>query len=297
MKVSNIALTGAVLGMAQASPIATREAITDADILNYALTLEHLEATFYEEGLKNYTHEDFMKAGFKDPFYANLQEVASDEKKHVDFLTQALTAAGAAPVKRCTYSFPSTDVKTFLALASVLEGVGVSAYLGAAASIANKDYLTAAGSILTVEARHNAYLRATIGEVPFPQPFDDPLDLDEVYTVASPFITSCPSSNGKLPVKAFPSLTLKSTHTVTSGSKVSLVAGSGFDDSNPSNLHAAFITVTGPIWTPLHYTGDKSFTATIPNGISGQSYVVITKGKTQVTDDNIVAGPAIIEVI
>jgi truncated hemoglobin YjbI len=62
-----------------------------ADILNYALTLEHLEATFYEEGLKNYTHEDFVTAGFQDPFYANLQEVASDEKKHVAFLTQALT--------------------------------------------------------------------------------------------------------------------------------------------------------------------------------------------------------------
>lgn len=74
------------------------------------------------------------------------------------------------------------------------------------------------------------------------------------------------------------------------------MAGSGFDDSNPSNLHAAFITVTGPIWTPLHFTGDKTFTATIPDGIAGQSYVVITKGKTKVTDDNIVAGPAIIEV-
>ncbi|KAJ5938037.1 hypothetical protein N7454_004379 [Penicillium verhagenii] len=298
MKVINIALTSAVLAMAQAGPIATRETtITDADILNYALTLEHLEATFYEEGLKNYTREDFLEAGFQDPFYANLQEVASDEKKHVAFLTQALTAAGASPVERCTYSFPSTNVKTFLALASVLEGVGVSAYLGAAASIANKDYLTAAGSILTVEARHSAYLRATIGEVPFPQPFDDPLDLDEVYTVASPFITSCPSSNGKLPVKAFPSLSLKSTSTIRSGSKVSVVAGSGFDDSNLSNLHAAFITVTGPVWTPLHYRGDKSFTVTIPDGVAGQSYVVITKGKTQVTDDNIVAGPAIIEVI
>lgn len=98
-------------------------------------------------------------------------------------------------------------------------------------------------------------------------------------------------------MKAFPSLTLESTSTVFSGSKVSLVAGSGFDDSNPSNLHAAFITVTGPIWAPLHYRGDKTFTTTIPDGIAGQSYVVITKGKTQVTDDNIVAGPAIIEVI
>lgn len=59
-------------------------------MLNYALTLEHLEATFYEEGLKNYTQEDFVKAGMKDPFYANLKEVASDEKQHVDFLTSAL---------------------------------------------------------------------------------------------------------------------------------------------------------------------------------------------------------------
>lgn len=97
-------------------------------------------------------------------------------------------------------------------------------------------------------------------------------------------------------MKAFPSLTLKPTSTLSSGSKVSLVAGSGFDDSNPSNLHAAFITVTGPIWTPLQFRADKNFTVPIPDGISGQSYVVITKGKSQVTDDNIVAGPAIIEV-
>ena len=62
-----------------------------ADILNYALTLEHLEATFYQEGLQNYTQQDFISAGYMDPFYANLQVIASDEQTHEQFLTQALS--------------------------------------------------------------------------------------------------------------------------------------------------------------------------------------------------------------
>lgn len=107
------------------------------------MTLEHLEAAFYEEGLKNYTQADFVNAGLKDPFYANLQEVGKDEQSHEAFLTSALKgmfygldgddltlsafthqylAAGASPVARCNYSFPATDAKSFASLASVLEG-------------------------------------------------------------------------------------------------------------------------------------------------------------------------------
>lgn len=95
-----------------------------ADILQYALTLEHLEASFYEQGLKNYTQSDFMAAGFKDSaFFTNIKMVAEDEKAHEDFLTKALSAAGVKPVERCTYSFPATDVKSFLAVGSMLEGM------------------------------------------------------------------------------------------------------------------------------------------------------------------------------
>lgn len=72
----------------------------------------------------------------------------------------------------------------------------------------DKTYLTAAGSILTVEARHSAYLRAKIDQSPFPQAFDAPLTLNEVYSLASGFIVSCPESNPALPVKAFPMLTM-----------------------------------------------------------------------------------------
>ncbi|KAL4756311.1 ferritin-like domain-containing protein [Aspergillus foveolatus] len=120
MKLSPLGLSSVMLGPAVVTPVAKR-AVTDADTFNYALTLEHLEATFYEQGLKNYSHEGFAQAGFPNPFYANLQQVASDEKMHEEFLQQALSAASANPVERCTYVFPSTDVKSFLTVASVLE--------------------------------------------------------------------------------------------------------------------------------------------------------------------------------
>jgi hypothetical protein len=149
---------------------------------------------------------------------------------------------------------------------------------------------------MTVEARHSAYLRASLGLVPF-KPFDVPLGFNEVYTVASPFIVSCPSSNPELPVKSFPSLKVMSSHPVVmTGNMVTLVAGEEFQMMNASNVHAAFITVTGPVWAPLKPMGNGTFTVTIPKGIMGQSYVVLTRGNEQATDDNILAGPAIIQV-
>ena len=296
-------------------------AVTDADILNYALTLEHLEDKFYREGLANFTADQFASAGFPAPFYDNLKEISSDEMTHVAFLTAALKAAGYPAVQECTYAFGVTDPKTFVMTSSILEGVGISAYLGAAAEIMSATYLTAAGSILTVESRHSAYIRNSLGESPFPTPFDTPLTLDEVYTLAAPFIVECPSDNPALPVKvtlfmkiaamhrltgsqSFPTLTSAPTNgNITVGKTITLLTPDSVvkPADGSSQIYAAFITVTGPVFAPATAV-DGGFTVTVPMApkggapISGQSYAVLTGCNTTVTDETVAAGPAVFEV-
>lgn len=289
-------------GLAAAAPAPLmKRADIDGTILNYALTLEHLESAFYQMGVSSFTREDFANAGFNGRiFYQNFMEVAADEQTHVSFLTTALKAAGVTPVEACTYDFGDISTpEAFMQTASILEGVGVSAYLGAAALITNPDYLTAAGSILTIESRHDAFFRGQIGRSPFPQPFDIPLDFDQVYSMASAFIKSCPSTNPTLPVKAFPTLTLASTAPyIYQGDSISFTVAAG--TTIPSDVWVAYPFVTGPVFEKATVSG-QTVTANVPatgiTGPSGEVYAILTSSGTTLTDDNTVAGPANINVI
>ena len=270
------------------------------DILNYALTLEHLEATFYLQGLAKFSSADFVAAGIPASSYTRLTEVAAHEKAHVDFLT---TALGTAATKECVYAFPMSSVAEFLGVASILEGVGVSAYLGAARQIANKDYLTAAGSILTVESRHSAYLRDTSSQQklsPFPLAQDVPLTPNAVHTLASAFIKSCPADNPPLPVKAYPAIAATAAGPVAAGQTVQIKSAATVlaPGSSTAKLYAAFITAGGPVFADLTPAGDGvNFSVKVPaTGVVGQSYLVLCNCADRVDDGTIVAGPAVLEV-
>jgi rubrerythrin len=118
----------------------------DIGILNFALTLEFLEASFYTEALAS--------GAIKDPaLLVFLQTVEADERKHVTYLRKAL---GSKAAKKPKFDFKGTnkDEAMFRATAQVLENTGVHAYLGQAGNIKSTKILGAAGSILTVEARH-----------------------------------------------------------------------------------------------------------------------------------------------
>lgn len=258
--------------------------VTDTQILNYALTLEHLENAFYHGALNQYDENAFEQAGFPAFVRGRFVEVAEHEANHVALLSAAL---GKNAVQPCTYKFPYTDPKSFSALAAILEGVGVSAYLGAAPLIQNKEYLTVAGAIVTTEARHQAWISSAANKVqPWSGPYDTPLDFDQVYSLAAPFIVKCPPSNPKLPVKAFPTLTATPAN-AASGTTVTY----SFKWQKGKTYYAAFYHGLDVIVVKLN----EHYQAQVPQGLQGTYYTIITTASkaSQITDDNTVAGPLI----
>ncbi len=137
----------------------------DIGILNYALTLEYLESSFYNAAAKN-----GVAKGDKQ-LTAFLKTAQTDENAHVKFLKAGLKSAA---VKEPKFNFGKavTDKATFAATAYVLENTGVHAYLGQAGNIANPAYLLAAASIVTVEARHSGAIGIYLGKAIAPVPFD-----------------------------------------------------------------------------------------------------------------------------
>jgi rubrerythrin len=153
---------------------------SDVDILNFALTLEYLESTFYEEAKKRVKASGELKK--------LLPMLASDEMQHVEALEGTIKKLGGKPVSEPKFNFEYNGTSEFLKLAETFENTGVSAYNGAAPMIKSKEVLGAAGSIVQVEARHAAAIALQNGQEPSPSAFDAPLDEKQVLKAVEPFI-------------------------------------------------------------------------------------------------------------
>jgi hypothetical protein len=174
----------AAYGTAVAGPFVSRALAQsgDVEILNFALTLEYLEADFYRRA---------QALGLSGEALTFARQFGDAESAHVDALTRTIRQLGGRPARKPRFQFPMRDQASFLELAQALEEVGVGAYNGAAPSIRSREVLTAAGGIVQVEARHAAAIRALRDQNPTPNgAFDKTLTKQQALDQAKPFIRS-----------------------------------------------------------------------------------------------------------
>jgi len=170
------------------APSAAADTSTDAfgngdlGILNYALTLEYLEADFYAKGVAANILGDAA------PF---ITPIAQHEAAHVSALTAAITKAGGTPAKKPGLKYPDgtfTDKAKFLATAQVFEELGVKAYHGQVTRIKDKGVLGAAASIAGVESRHAAIIADILNVKQVPSPVEANAPAGEVVKAVTPFL-------------------------------------------------------------------------------------------------------------
>jgi hypothetical protein len=155
----------------------------DLEIVQYALTLEHLEAGFY----KTVAASGLFKGSDLD----EIKKLQATEEAHVGALTGVVSKLGGTPVAAPKAKFPLNDAKSVLALAATVENLGAAAYLGQAPRIHSPEILAAALSIHSVEARHASALNKAIGKPVTPDgAFGKPATMATVLAAVKPFLVA-----------------------------------------------------------------------------------------------------------
>ena len=162
-----LAAAAVPFGLASKSaPVRAQSMPSAVDILNYALTLEYLEASYYRQGLAATTSGGSnLIQGDARTIYG---KIADHEDAHVELLADVIDDLGGTPVEFSDSDFdftaggsfdPFNDYATYLLLSQAFEDTGVRAYKGQAGFLVGNDLLTPALQIHSVEARHAAEVR------------------------------------------------------------------------------------------------------------------------------------------
>jgi hypothetical protein len=185
------------------------------------------------------------------------------------------------------------DVKSFVALGSVLEGVGVSAYGGSAQALTDKSILTAAAAILAAEGLHQGIQRASLQQAVSANVVGTPASPTAIFTLAAAFLKSCPSTNTALPFTAFPTLTTMQTGGTAPNATVMFSVGGPVAEP----FFLTFVSGLDTISVPGK-NANGMLTAEIPAKTQGQTYAFVTKeaARGAIQDSQVLFGPVILEV-
>ncbi|KAJ3218519.1 hypothetical protein HK099_005028 [Clydaea vesicula] len=270
----------------------------DLTVLNFALTLEFLEATFYADGLNRFDENRFLQEGFAG-VRDQVNLVSFHEATHVKFLQDTIRATFGEnqDVPSCRFNFEESlrDVKSMLSTALVFEKVGVAAYDGAISLIQRDIFKTAGAAIATIEGRHAAALNIIARQLPVPNSFDTPLGLRSVVTLVAPFIAGC---DFQLPAQPFQSALTLEQEFGRWGNNVAL--GFSGDIVEGQTLHCNFQVGISHFRTQiqLERRGNGLLAqCLVPNELKGNFeatvFVVDEDRDIGITeDDHVLAGPA-----
>ncbi|RXW16601.1 hypothetical protein EST38_g9251 [Candolleomyces aberdarensis] len=296
-----LALTAAVLPFVSAAPAITtnahaRRAAADILVFKFADVLEQLESAFYAQALAKFQEADFIAAGFPNSRIPGEQflTIQKDEATHSVVLQAALKSFGETPITNCKFKFDGalTDVATMAATARIVENVGVSAYLGGATLITDPVLLTAAGSILTVEARHQTILNVlSASGTAVPSPFDFALTPSEILALAGGFFDG-PCDLG---IPANPALAVTNTGAVGPGTKLTFSSPALTPNLDTNTLFCQMLVGGKATALPLPFNE-----CVVPGDINGPVAIFITSDHQPLVNNvvnrdtlKLVAGPAL----
>ncbi|KAF8351046.1 ferritin-like domain-containing protein [Amanita rubescens] len=302
--------------MASTAPVLTRRANNDLLVLQFANVLEQLETGFYSQALLQFKDSDFTAAGFSSSQIPleQLVTIQSDEQAHVTALQAAIQDFGGTPITSCKFNFAPVlqNVPTMINVARILEDVGLGAYLGAAHLISDPVLLTTAGSILTVEARHQTVLNILSGTgTAIPSAFDIALAPQEVLAIVTPFLSG-PCDLGiqrTIPLVSYleslltsalanPTLVITNQGPVQPGTMLTFQSTAMNSSTNASSMFCQMLMggATNSLSLPLSQ-------CVVPGGSNGPMAIWITSDSQPIANDvvnrtpnSIVAGPTMMYV-
>jgi hypothetical protein len=247
--------------VAWAASLFTHVPVNDTTLLQYALTLENLAAAFYHGALDKFDETAFENAGFPSGIRGRFLQLEAHGDQHVQAINAILGINTVAP---CNYKFSYSDPVSFAKLASAIEFVGLSAYLGATPFFVDRSLVTLVTAILSVRARNQAWVSSDVNkQQPWSGAEDTPLAFSEVFSLITPYIVNCPNSQPELIVSFAAAGVTAQPPDAPSGVPVTYSFAASSNVAYYAHFHYGTHSQTVPL---------SNLMATVPYDVDGQPF-------------------------